>query len=105
MSDGNYYLKFNSNDIIHEKKENIINIKGRCQKGFVTVKNKCIPLKDFIFWNLTEFCESYCESSNYKYCIKGSGKDNDKSECICKKGFKGKNCEIEDSAHEEEIFI
>ena len=103
LKNGFYYFKFNSDDnIIDEKKENLIIIKGECEKGFITIKNKCIHIKDLIYWNLTDFCKSYCNNENYKYCIKGFGKDNDESKCICKKGYKGKKCEIEYSNHEEE---
>ena len=90
-----YFLKFiYNNNYYYEDQNNLLLIlTPKCDNDNFILNNICVSGIDLINKNLTEFCNEYCTKSNYKYCIKGFGKIEDKTKCYCKKGYEGKKCE------------
>ena len=91
-----YFLKFiyNNNNVYYEDKNNLLlKTTLECNGENILLNNKCVSGIDLINKNLTEFCNEYCTKSNYKFCIKGFGKIEEKAKCFCKNRYDGKKCE------------
>ena len=99
-----YFLKFiYNNNYYYEDQNNLLLILiPKCNGENILLNNLCVSGIYLINKNLNEFCNEYCTKSNYKYCIKGFGKIEDKTKCYCKKGYEGKKCENVISAEIEE---
>ena len=94
VSTDKYICELKVNVTLNNEKEEKNEEEVTCLKDYTKVNGECIPKKEIIFGNLTEYCKTACTDSNYLVCLKNLGENSDGAICICKNEVKGKKCHM-----------